>query len=442
MTRKIETYEFDDAMTDVFRNSPDWGACGTIDDVRRRRMMNNILSRAPSVLAERQMPDIFEHDTQSTSGRFKKVVLLAAAFILGLVVTGIFVSGINLSESNTNVSPVTDLWFGEVLEKSGALSLGDVPAPANAPIPVGKSIMTQDGTAMMRLPTGIDWWMRQSGHGKVVAAESTHILAEVLDGESWFRVDPNRVGPSFSLNTRLGRIDVTGTIFVVHATPSDVSVSLLKGEVWVTRYSGERVLVKTGHTVTLSDGRQTEIPVVEQQSLDEQLVRLSWKDKNIGHDASVTDASDAQHLKSGRKSLGMSGGFAKYSGRNLDIQQIHREIQKYRKIGDWNRVAVLYRQLIQSAPGSEAAMVSRVALGNVYQVKLHRYNDALQQFNRYIRSGHTALLPEAIYGKCTTLKSTRNISAEKKCLETFVSEFPGAFQSRDAKNRLDALQGM
>jgi hypothetical protein len=126
---------------------------------------------------------------------------------------------------------------------------------------------------------------------------------------------------------------------------------------------------------------------------------------------------------------------------SADLRHIHEEIQAYRKKRDWGRVAALYKRLIQSAPGSETAVVSRVSLGEIYLTKLHQYKSALVHFDRYLRSGHTALLPEAFYGKCNALKALGNRDGEVRCLARFIKQFNGAFQVPDARARLDALRG-
>ncbi|MBN2718153.1 MAG: FecR domain-containing protein [Deltaproteobacteria bacterium] len=432
MTRKSEIGVdiFDNAMADVFRNGPECGDFGQIEELRRRRMMNHILA-APASRAP-YLDDKFKPVPQRRTGW----IWLAAAVIVGAIGIAL-VTRMMIFPSQSALMATSDAsWFGEVLTAGNGIEMDGRFVMANAPVPIGKLIRTNTENATLRLPTGIDWAMSANSEGKVISAGENRIDVSVLAGESWFRVDPNRNGPAFAVQTRLGRIHITGTIFVVNATPADVTVTLLKGQVWVQRNTGERDLIKAGHVLHMSSGRQTDLAVDEQARHQQQLSALSWEGRAVAaSDDSLVQRDDGAGILT-KKDL---TGIAASKNRKSNLQRIHREIQACRRSGDWTKAVSLYQQLIRSAPASEAAKVSRVSLGDIYLTKLHRYNDALSQFNRYIRSGHRALLPEAMYGKCRALRSLHNSDGERKCLQSFVQSFPGAIQATDARARMKSL---
>lgn len=427
----VENQKFDRAMIDAFNDDPACGAFGEIEELRRRRMMNEILAATPRVKTVR------ESEVVDGRGTAAKRLWIAAAVIVGLIGAGLLVKEKVFSASKDITIAETESYFGEVFEENGNIFMDGRLSSLHAPIPVGKSIRTQEGNARLRLPTGIEWWMSGGSTGKIESAGEQKIDVAVLNGENWFRVDPTREGPAFTVKTPLGKIHVTGTIFVVRTTPEDVTVALLKGEVWVTRNSNERNLVKTGYLFHLSDGTQSPLSDIEEQYFSNQRAKLAWGTMPPSGTPKASSRSFAS--KSGvRKNMDRTAAMEAWTG-NQDIQRIHSEIQSQRRRGNWEKVAALYQQIIQIAPSSEAALVSRVSLGDVYLTRLHRYNDALLHFNRYIRSGKRALLPEAMYGKCLVLKSLGRTTGEQKCLDIFIRKFPDSFQVAGAKERKEAL---
>ena len=440
----IDKERFDDAMTDAFRNAPSCGDFGEIDTLRRRRMMNRILSASPP-------PKVHGlDDFQARSrDRINRWFWVAAAVFVAAVAVGIVVN-VMLTPAPTAppVTPTVNVtegqrWFGEVV-RAGESVIVDARSTSNhARIPVDRAIFTNGDNALLRLPTGIDWWMSAHSEGRVAAVAETQIEVAVNNGESWFQVDPKRKdAPAFIVQTPLGRIHITGTIFVVDVTPSEVSVTLLKGQVWIVRHSGQKSLLKSGRMMHLGNGHQTELAVSEIERYHKHLITLAW-DNDIRLPNSPTDnkalETDSSVQGAGKNKKALMTPASENRTIPMTVQQMHREIQSARTRGNWERVASLYRKIIKTSPGSEAAIVSRVSLGEVYLTKLHRYNDALKQFNRYIQSNHQALLQEALYGKCTTLKAQKNGLGEQKCLERFVQRFPSTFQSADARVRLKAL---
>lgn len=437
MTRKrdLEIAKFDSAVSDAFRGGPECGRFGTFDDLRRRRMVNDILRKA----SERDTPDV---DETSRFGRGLRTLMFgaAAAIVLGGFIVAVVLVKANQSE-RASVMPLRDVYYGEVQAASGRLFFGESVAPRHAPIPVGRSIHTTNGSALLRLPTGIDWQMKHGSHGRIASLDPETLTVELLSGENWFRVDPARVGPAFSVETELGRIDVTGTIFVVNVEPSDIRVSLLKGDVWVSRDFGQRVRLKAGHGIHLGDGRQYALASAERKRMHAELGTLDWQLQTTDRVSTTTTAEAAPSAsRVEARAVAPSGPSGPLSAAKRDFRHLQKEIQTSRKRRDWGRVATLYERLIQSAPGSEAANVSRVSLGEIYLTKLGRYNDALRQFNTYLRTGHAALVPEAFYGKCGALNALGKRVEEVRCLDEFIRRFDSAFQTPDAKARLQVLR--
>lgn len=428
----IETEPFDRALSEAFQGDPACGAFGTIDDLRRRRMINDLLHAATQA----------EYSTKSLPNgrkdRTRRLALGAAAAALAFAILGGVLFGYLNSRDNA-VPPSPETYFGEVQAQEGIVWIGGRTAQMHAPLPVGKSIRVEDGAASLRLPTGIEWRMENHSEGRIAFLDDERLEVKVLSGESWFRVNPMRVGPAFSVSTKMGRIEVTGTIFAVNAGPSEVRVTLLKGEVWVIRASGERNRVKTGYALEIGEGRHHALAPEEVSRLQHRLHRLDWQPEAAPETALPSQGSVAlgaenadtrvEHTPRGEGSVPKAGS-----------HDIMVEIQTQRKLHNWGRVAALYRRLIQSSPTGETAIVSRVSLGEVYLNKLHQHNEALSQFDKYLRTGHTALVPEALYGRCNALKALGQTAQERRCLDRFTRQFPGALRASDARARLDALR--
>lgn len=428
MKRKsnVEMNGFDQAVSDVFQEDPDCEAFSTFDELNRRRFINGMLDAASAVEAS---------SVVQTETRRRKLPLVGA--IAAFVAVGIF-SGILWSTMGGFSSPKRDTYFGEVREREGNLFFNKEKVSKNAPIPVGKSISTKNGTALLRLPTGIDWWMEKHTEAQIAFLDSDRIQVDIRSGEAWFRVDPTREGPLFSVSTPAGQVDVTGTIFVVNVMPSKSRVTLLRGEVLATPLSGRKDLIREGRTMRLGGGEQHILSTDEKRRMHARLAALSWNTDmppDVMKSTAEAAGADAKTQISAAPSSPGGGTTSREAPRNL-----LDEIQNQRDKRNWEKVAHLYKRVIQSAPGSETAVVSRVALGEVYLSKLHRYKDALSQFNRYIHSGHTALLPEASYGKCNALKSLGKRNQEIRCLDRFIRRFAAAFQTPEARARLNALQ--
>ena len=421
----ITDSNLDGALIDIFNDAPSCGAFGTIDDLSRRRMMNQILE-----IDDMPIPD---GDERGPRPRYVYAALAGIAALIVMSLVGTWLLRTTSFFSNGESSHHGG-YYGEVQRTGGALYFNGRMADVHAPIPVGRSIRTDTSDAMLRLPTGIAWQLEPHSRGNIAPLQPDRLEVNVLKGESWFRVDPTRSGPSFSVNTKMGRIEVTGTIFVVNAEPSEVRITLLKGEVWVIRPSGHRDRVSSGHVLSLGQNTQRRLsPDTRQQMLDK-LAALTWSAARKEENAvSMIPEADRE------SELDIPSPLEK-SHRAVGPKYLISKIQFHRKHRNWGKVAQLYKQLIQSAPSSETAVVSRVSLGEIYLSKLQQYKNALSQFERYLHSGHTALLPEATYGKCRTLKALGKREGEIRCLDGFVRQFSSAFQAQKARARLERLK--
>ncbi|MBN2718067.1 MAG: FecR domain-containing protein [Deltaproteobacteria bacterium] len=436
MTRNynMDTALFDCAVSDAFRDDHGCGALGDIDVLSKRRDVNDILAMAQ----QREADARFARLSRKPAGT--PLMLISAAAILLLAVGGGIIFHFASAKQNPMAKTETTAnWFGEVQNPGNALFLGDTLAAVNAPVPVDELIRSEEGEAMLRLPTGIDWYMKEHASGKIRPLSAAHLKVALQSGENWFRVDPNRKGPAFSVETPMGQIHVTGTIFVVNVDNDDVRVTLLKGGVWITLPSGNRKRLDEGHSLRLTEETPAVLSEEAAQQYETQLALLNWTD---GAHSLADDTYDTSE-HGDRLSVARTHKTAasdKNGPAALTQQQLLKAIRRERQQHNWGKVVELYQRLIKMAPQSETAIVSRVSLGDICLSKLHRYGDALNNYNRYLQSGHTALLPEATFGKCNALKGLGKRAQETRCLETFVTRYPGAFQVGDAQTRLNALR--
>ena len=428
----IEASRFDRAVSHAFQDSPDGGAFGALDDLKRRRMINEALARAD---ASQGMEPAVDDEPKRRPVTLLRVSAAAAAVLC------LFGAGLLLlhSRSPETVDSTQPTYFGEVRVLGGALFFGETPVAINAPVPANTSIRTESGTAQLRLPTGITWQLGDRTRGEIRPLSTEKLQVAVLSGESWFRVDPNRKGPSFSVQTPMGRIDVTGTIFIVNAAPSDVTVTLLKGSVWVTLPSGGRELVETGKVLHLGEMRRAALSEETHRRLLERIASLHWDDGVV--EPAPPQPASAESESETEPPPEIDATVRKKHPRASTPKQLLEEIQTQRKMRNWGRAAELYEKLIKAAPNSETATVARVSLGDIYLTKLQRSNAALAQFDTYLRSGHTTLRPEAVYGRCNALRALGRKAEEIRCLETFLRRNAHAFQAPEARARLKALEG-
>ena len=428
--------KFDVALSDAFEDAPDYGAFGEIDVLSERRGINEILEMARDAEADNfNTEKAADNAPKRHSG---KVLLLASAAAVFVAVSSGVVFHYFFSASPSADSPNGN-WFGEVQDPGNALFMGETLAVRNAPIPVNEMIRVEEGTAMLRLPTGIEWHMKKQAGGKIAPITATRLKVHLQSGENWFRVDPSRKGPAFSVETPLGEIHVTGTIFVVNVSSGDVAVTLLKGGVWIALPSGKRVRLEAGHTLQLQNGTQINLSKETLTRYREELVSLAWENQQTARPHPPAEPSPAKTSAEKTDVALKAAQRSEASSAVMTQARLLKEIRKQRQQRNWGKVANLYKRLIHMAPRSETAIVSRVSLGEVYLTKLNRHGEALGHFNIYLRSGHTALLPEAAFGRCNAIKGLGKRAQEIKCLEKFVTQYPNAFQTPDAQIRLKAL---
>ncbi len=429
--------KFDHALSDAFREAPECGAFGTFDDLTRRRMINGILSRA----ALESEKNAASKATMNSRRQLLAWIAASAAVVVAGLLGVLLLTAPQQSQNEEAISSV-EFYFGEVRQSKGLLYIGGKEAVFQAPVPVGKTIHTKEGNALLGLPTGIEWWISNQSRVEISSIDQTDLKVRIIAGENWFRVDPKRQGPSFSVQIESGLIEVTGTIFMVNADIPGTEVTVWEGKVRVTNKFGQTILVEAGQMLRLSENSQYELSDEEKQMMHAKLIELAWSDKEYSSkkmdnekDLRITAANTNEN-----RELQSKQSLQTKETSVTDIRQLHEEIQRCRQKGDWERTASLYQKLIQSAPTSETALVSRVSLAELYLTKLYRYKEALTHFDRYLQSNHTALTPEAFYGKCRTLKALNRKKQEEQCLELFTSKFSNSLQTREAKARLDILR--
>ncbi|MBN2344717.1 MAG: FecR domain-containing protein [Deltaproteobacteria bacterium] len=442
MKREIENQneQLGRAVADAFADRPACGALGSFDEVSRRRMIKELISTAS--MTDTNVLDEMDARKKRVT---RSIVLAAAGIILFFAIGGVLWWG-----GDKSSVPMNDTYFGEVRACDGVLLMGNKQVLPNGPVSVGKVIYTKSGTAMLRLPTGIDWWMSENAKAAIRTLDEKELQVTVDAGEIWFRVDPKRNGPDFSVLTQQGKIDVTGTIFVVNVQGENTRLILLKGEVWVTHGTGAKERIASGHSIPLNKGKsQVALSGSDWRSYREQLATLSWDmpyTTEVGTDAEGTSTSenrldplDAPDINNAANASPTATGSPKAT-LPVSYDALIEEIYVQRKKGNWKKVEQLYKKLFRIAPGKETAVISRVTLGEIYLTKLHRYKDALAQFNKYIYSGHTALLPEAVYGSCNAYRMLAQREQEQRCLSGFIKQYNTSFQVSEAKARLAALR--
>jgi len=118
--------------------------------------------------------------------------------------------------------------------------------------------------------------------------------------------------------------------------------------------------------------------------------------------------------------------------------ELFREANQARRAGDDRGAMGLYRALEQRYPNSAEARLSHATLG---RLMLDRGDAelALEDFDRYLSEGGTALGEEALVGRALALGKLGARGAEASAWKEVLRRFPKSIHARLARTRLSAL---
>ncbi len=131
---------------------------------------------------------------------------------------------------------------GRILLVAGEVVSKKRPATVGAGFDPGDKLITAHGRAVAALPTGITISLDPETRIESVRHDDEAIEVLLEKGCVLVSVDPGRKGPTFTVATREGRIEVKGTIFSVTVNENSVRANVLRGEVDLVEQSRRRRL--------------------------------------------------------------------------------------------------------------------------------------------------------------------------------------------------------
>jgi tetratricopeptide (TPR) repeat protein len=243
---------------------------------------------------------------------------------------------------------------------------------------------------------------------------------ELVRGRAVVSLLPQPPGTSFSVLTSAGRVTAVGTIFSVEVRADGAVIArVIEGAVEARaagRDSSQRV--EAGQVLRLGDAEPTAL------SASERAEDLALLPAASGVRPQPAPEPTAQAEPSASAPPSPEG--------------LLEQARALRARGELRRAAEVYRKLHASSPQSASGGAALVSLGELLLSSLHDAQGALDAFDAYLARGG-ALSREASFGRVRALRALGRQGEERRAIERFLTEYPGAPQSRVLRNRLDAL---
>jgi ferric-dicitrate binding protein FerR (iron transport regulator) len=472
------------------------GPAEALDDIARRRYVDDVLARADEPLAAELPPG--SRDRRAT----KPLVLgVAAALAAGVaIVLAVVLSG---GESTNEGSEGADIQdeagvTGRVVLVAGegsaatSVAVGDRVAP-------GDRLGLGSGRTVMSLPTGITISLAPQSRARAQRLDDEALDLELERGELLVSATPGREGAPLRVITRSGTVTVTGTVFVVEDSEDEVEVRVIRGRVSVEDEAGA-ALRSVGPNEATVLGRKRVRHVDQEESADVWRVVAAFDllDPGAGAVLDIRSVPSGAEVGIDGVSLGKTPVMAavRAGHRKLELTLEGREpvrelvdvpdgetvsrlydlhpvdqvvtvvaddagtdegrsgsetpsegpaelltrAQELRSAKDWTGAAEAYRELIRRFSGSSQASSALVSLAQIELDKLGKPGRALKRFDAYLsRHPGGPLALEALLGRALSLRAMGRVAEERAALEQFLERYPGALQAGEARRRLEAI---
>jgi len=441
------------ASLNALGNPESAGTLAELDELARRRLVDDVIAQAAN------LPPLSADGTSDTVSartpiRWRALALtatLAAASIAAVLVWTRPIQPPEQAPSSPIPAPRIALATGELVLLAGDVKVDGQDAVIGDRIRVGERFQTGAGRAVVTLPAKVTVslgpktsavWNQEDGAASEVVLHS---------GEIHLSVAPDierRAG--FAVVTPRGRIEVTGTVFSVVASPKSVEVRVLRGEVEIADRGGRARRLGTRAATSLGSTRIWTLSKKEEQTLWEQvraIALLHSEDRTVvdvrsePNGATVTIDSVEMgstpvtaSVRAGYRELVVASGSRQVERKLVDLrpgahftwnfdlsetaseatsetaatatatrasatgskplkpvatssaQELLAAAQSLRAAQNWPGAAQTYRQLIASYPGSGEARASLVSLGGIELGKLSSPAAALGHFDTYLAS--------------------------------------------------------
>jgi TolA-binding protein len=429
-----------------------------LDDLARRRLLDELLAKSDASGSGGARP---ASDRESV-GRLmpRRVVVLcgaiAAVALLGLGVLflrtegGSSAGGTRPSASHRPLPLRVAIVSGTVrVDEIDRLSVGDVVEP-------GGDLSVGEGRAVLRLDRDSFALLDRETRLKVERADRDAVELRLDGGRILLSIEPGPDRPGLAVTTARGRVVVTGTVFLVGASPQETQVEVFRGTVRVEEGQGE------AHDVAASRAAIFEAPgtiAIEPDRMDavarivsalERLER-SGDVKGIGSlpwgsvfpaEGSEARADAADVRAEGLRGAGEQRERSVLGSAGPRPQELFEEAQAARRARNWQEAAAAYRRLIEAFPTSAEARTALVSLASVQLKQLRQPAEALAGFERYLALyGSGSLATEAAWGRACAFRELGQVERERAALQEFLSRYATSFQAEEAQRRLDEISG-
>jgi len=470
------------------------GPAESLDDIARRRFVDEVLVRADDPVADE--PSLDDRGRRATRRLvIGAVAALAAAvaIVLTIVVLG---GGDTPAGSPESVAP-TAVAGRVVLVTGDRSTMASI--EVGAKLAPGGRVSAGSGRTVVVLPSGITLSLAPRSRARAHELDEQAMEVELERGELLVSAVPGRDGPRFRVLTRNGAVTVTGTVFVVDDDADRVEVRVIRGRVSVDDDLGsaERPLGPNEATV-LGQGQLRSVSREESADVWSEIEAFDLLDPGAGAVLEIRSVPSGAEVSVDGVVLGRTPVMAavRAGHRKLELTLAGREpvrelvdvsdgetvarlydlhpveqamaavdqdadaggerkgsaapaegpadllarAQELRSDRDWTGAAAAYRELIRRFPSSAQASSALVSLAQVELGKLGKPGKALKRFDAYLsRHPNGPLALEALLGKARALRAMGRVAEERAALERFLQRYPGALQAGEARRRLAAI---
>jgi len=419
-------------LTIVNREADPEGALLPLDDLAARKTVDEVLRRHHIQDEQGDLP--------SGQNRISKPALIAAAAAIAVAA---IVYGVTQTADTNKLEPTAttpepqppyiagsrfELLVGEVSHQSAA-------ARADGRVIDGAPVATTDGRAVITLPGAVTVSIGNNTAIEVRRAKTAGLEVAFESGTALFALDPKRAPERFTVVTRDGTIEVTGTVFTLAVSEAATAVHLHRGELVVTDKRGRRRQIQSGHSAVL--GSSDTAPISEQVAAQMRVRALEILDlKLAGHLSSVLD----REKKPDSPPLKQVPADFEPGDRQERLRYLMKTARADQLDGNWNGAVATYEEIIALYGKSGDAATARVLLGELYLQKLHRPKKALKHLRAYLRKNPGGSLePEALLGVANALSALQDRKGEMKTLKQLIEKYPNGIPTEMAQKRVFEL---
>ncbi len=469
-----------------------------LDELCRRRWLDAALEKAenPHPESRGQLPSLSSKDTPRIRRRLVIGAIAASVVFVSMLSFLLMDSkqeaNYPADDNSSRESPVES--NGRVLLLAGKVEVSDSPKMRHGEIHAGQSLEVADGHVALSLVQGVSLIAKNSTSLFIDCINSQCVGVTLHRGHILVEVSPERKGTPFFIDTRAGRIVVTGTALGVTVEEETVQVEVYRGSVLLEE--------KDGTSRRLGFGKLSEFGTTTLLSIDEEQMKAATGQMRIVDllDDTTGATLDVQSspsgalvllddvvvgrtpfhavLRPGHRTLALelegydsikelidlssdttrSRTFLLSRSEKSDKEQekqsheileasppspetLLETAQKHRKAGRWQRAEVAYRTLVRYYPKRAEARSSLISLGFIQLEHLHLPGKALKSYNLYLKRAPSGpLAQEAAFGRAMALRALGRRDAEIEALKRFIEQYPLASQQSRARKRLSMLE--